>query len=198
MPGPDPNRRKFLKHLGLIGLGGVAGLGIAHFTSRNSKSFVDEYSKERVKTLKKRIFATKADFDNPENRTDYEGYLDEYRQTSGEEMDLKVGGVPYINEVVCAFDIPVTEDDGSAGNLRGVHCTHPCIDVCPVDALSLRTWDMNDLDPDTNKKFPGFKKDGDIDQNVGNNTNCIGCAKCFKICGYDAIQWINNWEGGGV
>ena len=183
----DKEKRRTMKHLGLIGLGGLAGLAITHFSSRNSSDFVEEYADSRIKAMKKRIWATADDMDDPANRLDYDAYLSQYRDTHGKNIELKVGGIPYINEVVCAYD--VLEDGVSK---VGKHCQHPCMDVCPTNALSIRSWDRGDNDPATNKKFPGFKKKGKTDQNIGMNSKCIGCGKCFKICGYDAIQWVND------
>lgn len=65
----------------------------------------------------------------------------------------------------------------SSDDVRSVHkhtkcmqCKNaPCIDVCPVNALS---------------------KDKDTGAIVVDHKKCIGCEACVEACPFDAIEWV--------
>ena len=60
----DPNKRKFLKHLGLLGFGALIGLGISHATSPSETELLNNYSKSEIKSGRKLIWETDAERDD--------------------------------------------------------------------------------------------------------------------------------------
>ena len=100
---------------------------------------------------------------------------------------------------------------------NGIYCTAPCTKVCPVNIVKLhlqfeRTQKFEtyrekkkDYTPYPVKVVPGFPDQKFFESapqgcqklNMACSPYgimpqpCIGCGKCFKICGYNAIIWIN-------
>ena len=83
----DENRRKFLKHLAILGVGGVAGMSIAEFTSPTEADIVDEYVDKEISTGRKAIYH----------------YIDEDLEPEEMTQEFVSGGFPIVNEVVCAY-----------------------------------------------------------------------------------------------
>jgi Na+-translocating ferredoxin:NAD+ oxidoreductase RNF subunit RnfB len=182
---PTPmDRRRFLKHLGILGVAGVLGMGIGEIFSPTESDLIDAAADAEIAKRRKFIWASKEDADigDPDNAV----------------SDAKSGGFPFVNRRVCAYHLPNQAtgeyEDITDDNQQEVHfCSAPCVDVCPVDAIRLRKTPEN-------RTMPGFpqKKDSDrysdLDRDWGDPrkiTGCIGCQKCFKMCGYDTIQWVN-------
>lgn len=180
---PTPlDRRRFLKHLGILGLAGIVGMGVGEIFSPTESELIDSAAETEIAHRRKLIWASKEDAEegDPEKAV----------------TDLKSGGFPFVNRRVCAYHLP----DIETGEYKEIsrknennYCRGPCIDVCPVDAIRMR-------ETPEGRKLPGFpqKKDedgySDLDKDWGDPrevTGCIGCQKCFKMCGYDTIQWIN-------
>ena len=186
----DEKKRKFLKHLGVIAVGGALGMGLTKLTAKSTDTIVSTYSDKLIEENKKFVWNTKADFDDPRNWEDYQAYLT--KVNGGKTLDIKKTGAPIVNEVACAYDTVVTEEED--GKLKdkhyeGVYCTAPCKKVCPVKVIETKD---NEDSPDI-KKVPTFKGK-DFDVTNANGSECIGCSKCFRICGYNAIHWINERE----
>lgn len=102
-------------------------------------------------------------------------------------------GAPVINEGACAFDTIIPAEESGSGTIEHItntYCTSPCRRICPVSAIDLKD------NPNTDKKeVPTFKnngKDKKTDMTNGFDSDCIGCGKCFKVCGYNAIHWVNR------
>ncbi len=182
---PTPaDRRRFLKHLGILGVAGVMGMSIGEIFSPTESDLIDAAANTEISKRRKLIWATKEDAEigDPDNAI----------------TDLKSGGFPLVNRRACAYHLPNPEtgeyEDITEDNEQDYQfCRGPCVDVCPVDAILLRKTPEN-------RTMAGFpqKKDSDgysdLDRDWGDPreiTGCIGCQKCFKMCGYDAIQWIN-------
>jgi NAD-dependent dihydropyrimidine dehydrogenase PreA subunit len=161
----DPNKRKFLKHLGLLGFGALIGLGITHATSPSANEIINNYSNAEIKSGRKLIWETKVERDDDLDR-------------NTPIREVREGGLPFVNESVCAYHI----DDNGDGNYEKSeevrYCTMPCKDICPVDAI---TKHENSDGTFLGKVVPKV-----------NEEKCIGCTKCFRICGYNAIEWINH------
>jgi ferredoxin len=174
------DRRRFLKHLGILGAAGVMGMTLGEVFSPTESDLIDASANTEISNRRKIIWESKEAAE--------EGDTDE-----GTTTELKSGGFPIVNRRACAYHLP----DLETGEYKEISrknnnqfCRAPCVDVCPVDAILLR-------ETDEGRTMPGFtKKKGDLNQDWGNDdetgkTGCIGCTKCFKMCGYDAIQWVN-------
>jgi ferredoxin len=182
---PTPmDRRRFMKHLGILGAVGVLGMTIGEFFSPTESALIDTAAETEIAARRKMIWESKTDAEeaDPDKAV----------------TDLKSGGFPLVNRRVCAYHLPNFETGEyekitSANEQDYQFCRGPCVEVCPVDAILLRTTPEN-------RTMPGFpqKKDSegytDLDRDWADPqdiTGCIGCQKCFKMCGYDAIQWVN-------
>jgi NAD-dependent dihydropyrimidine dehydrogenase PreA subunit len=182
---PTPmDRRRFMKHLGILGLAGVMGMSIGEIFSPSESDLIDSAADTEIAHRRKMIWNSKEDAEvgDPDNAV----------------TEPKSGGFPLVNRRACAYHLPNPEtgeyEKITDDNQQEVHfCRAPCVDVCPVDAIRLRKTPEN-------RMMPGFpqKKDSegytDLDRDWGDPreiTRCIGCQKCFRMCGYDTIQWIN-------
>ncbi len=220
----DPSRRKFLKHLSFIGIGGVIGMGVAEFSSPSEADIVDQYFAEEIDEGRKEIYDA----------------VDEDLEPVERAAAMKSGGFPIVNEVVCAYheDMQALSGiksdpegyyyiDDSIEDLtekekrlkgNGIYCTAPCTEVCPVDIVKLHLQYSRrtkfesyregkaGYEPYDVKIVSGFpdQRYGKTPDHIPNKLNmawtpyssmpqpCIGCGKCFKICGYNAITWVNN------
>jgi Pyruvate/2-oxoacid:ferredoxin oxidoreductase delta subunit len=182
---PTPmDRRRFMKHIGILGLAGVMGMTIGEIFSPSESDLIDAAANTEISERRKVIWASKADADirDPDNAV----------------TELKSGGFPRVYEAACAYHLPnprtgeyenITEDNEQDYQF----CRGPCVDVCPVDSIRLRKRSNN-------RTMSGFPQKSesegytDDDRDYGDPreiTGCIGCQKCFKMCGYDAIEWIN-------
>jgi ferredoxin len=179
----DEKKRRFLKHLGIIAIGGALGMGLTKLTAKSTDTIVNTYSNKQIEENKKFIWETKTDFDDPRNWADYQEYL--LNVNEGRTLDIKKTGAPIVNEVACAFHL----EDESGEFHEGVYCTAPCKSICPVSVIETK----DNKDSPKVKKVPTFKgKNFDVTNASG--SKCIGCGKCFRICGYNAIHWINKRE----
>jgi ferredoxin len=183
---PTPmDRRRFMKHIGILGLAGVMGMSIGEIFSPTESDLIDSASETEITHRRKIIW------DKREHAEDGD--------TEFATTEIKSGGFPFVNRRACAYHLP----DPETGEYKPISrrnenqfCRGPCVDVCPVDAIRLRET----IEGRTMAGFPQ-KKDAlgytDLDRDWGDDredrklTGCIGCQKCFKMCGYDAIQWIN-------
>lgn len=164
MAAMDPNKRKFLKHLGLLGMGALIALGISHATSPSETKIINDLSNAEVKNGNKIIW---------KNKKEVYTLLE-----PAERYGVREGGVPRVKENVCAYHI---DDDGDGNYEKSEevkYCTMPCKDICPVDAIKKHELSDGTFD---GKIVPLVDED-----------KCIGCTKCFRICGYNAIDWINE------
>ena len=166
MAAMDPNRRKFLKHLSLLGVGALIGLGITHATSPSETQLINDYSNAEIKSGRKLVWKDLTEF------SDYEVPLKIH--------EVREGGKPRVRVSVCAYHIDNNGDGIYEKSEEGNYCRMPCKAVCPVDAITIKEH----TDPE--KSYEG-KKAPEIVQE-----NCIGCTKCFRICGFNAIEWINE------
>ena len=183
MPKVDKKKRKFLKHLGILAIGGALGMALTKISARSTDKVIEDYSEKLIKDREKFIWNRQSDF-NPNNMLDYSKYLIDVN--SGQTLPVKKSGSPFVNEVACAYD--TTDWEGKKH--IGVYCTAPCKQICPVDAIRLKD-NPDDKFFDGEKTVPTFTgKDKDITQ--GFDSKCIGCGKCFRICGYNAIHWVNG------
>lgn len=163
MAAMDDQKRKFLKHLGLLGFGALIALGITHATSPTEDKIILNQSNSEVKSGRKVVWDDKKEF-----------YASEVPKGAHK---VREGGEPKIVFAACAHHI---DDDGNGiyeKSETNKYCLMPCKDICPVDAISKH--EMSD-----------GTYDGKIVPEV-DVEKCIGCTKCFQICGYNAIQWIN-------
>ncbi len=182
---PTPmERRRFVKHLGILGVAGVMGMSIGEIFSPTESDLIDAQADIEIENKRKLIWNSKEDAE--------EGDPDKA------VAKAKSGGFPFVNRRACAYHLPNLEtgeyEDITEDNQQDIQfCRGPCVEVCPVDSIRLRRTPEN-------RKMPGFpqKKDedkySDLDRDWGDPreiTGCIGCQKCFKMCGYDTIQWIN-------
>jgi ferredoxin len=161
----DPKKRKFLKHLGLLGFGALIGLGISHATSTSETEIIKNWSSSEIKAGRKLVW------ENDKERYDS---LDK----NPPPREPRDGGKPWRVEAACAYHIDDDGDGNYEDSETGKYCTMPCKDVCPVDAVSKHEFSGGTF---RGKIMPEF----DI-------VKCIGCTKCFQICGYNAIEWINQ------
>ena len=157
----DPKKRKFLKHLGLLGFGALIGLGISHATSPSETTLINNWANSEIKTGRKIVWE------------DYEEIANNEKPLAKHEP--REGGLPIFKENVCAYHIDDNGDGKYEASEEVKYCTMPCKDVCPVDAISKYKIE------DSGKVVPEV-----------NNGKCIGCQKCFKICGYNAYEWMNK------
>jgi Pyruvate/2-oxoacid:ferredoxin oxidoreductase delta subunit len=182
---PTPmDRRRFMKHLGILGAAGVMGMTIGEIFSPTESQLIDSVAETEIAKGRKLIWDSKeaAEDGDPDEAVE----------------DAKSGGYPLVNRRACAYHLPDLEtgeyENISEDNQQDIQfCKGPCVDVCPVDAIKLRKTPENR----TLSGFPQKKEENgysDLDRDWGDPrdiTGCIGCQKCFKMCGYDAIQWIN-------
>ncbi len=70
----DEKRRRFFKHLGLVGAAGVIGLGISQFSGKAGENLVDSLEGVEQERGYRKVWATKRDRDNNYGRT-YEEYF---------------------------------------------------------------------------------------------------------------------------
>jgi uncharacterized Fe-S center protein len=164
MPAMDPKKRKFLKHLGLLGFGALIGLGITQATSPSETQIIQNYSNSEVKKGNKIVWK---DVFERENLTE-----------PADIYNVVEGGEPRLKMSACAYHIDDNGDGIYEKSEEVKYCTMPCKAICPVDAIT-----KHELSDGTynGKIVPDF----DLDK-------CIGCTKCFQICGYNAIEWINK------
>jgi len=194
----DEKKRRFLKHLGIITLGGLAGMALTKVTAKSTTEVVDTYSEKMVDEYKKFIWEKKDDL-NGENMRDYKAYL--MQVNGGQILEAKKSGTPIVNEVACSYHviIPKAETEGGKKDDHriGEFCTAPCKKVCPVSVIKLKenkeTEDTWTDDEYKDKKVPTFKGK-DSEPSDASGSECIGCGKCFRICGYNAIHWVNTRE----
>lgn len=167
----DPNKRKFLKHLGLLGFGALIGLGITHATSPSDSQILDNWSKSEINSGRKRIW------EDDEEKRIWDTERERNENLKPENHELRVGGKPVVLENVCAYHADENADGIYEKGEESKYCTMPCEDICPVDAISKH-------------EVTDGTYDGKIVPLV-DVTKCIGCTNCFKICGYNAIEWVN-------
>jgi NAD-dependent dihydropyrimidine dehydrogenase PreA subunit len=159
----DPKKRKFLKHLGLLGFGALIGLGITQATSSSETDILNRWSNNEIAMGNKVVWE---DHDELNNNV-----------APVEDHELREGGLPVVKENVCAYHIDDNGDGEYEDSETVKYCTMPCKSICPVDAISEHE--------NTDGTFKGkIVPQVDIEQ-------CIGCTRCFRICGYNAIDWIN-------
>lgn len=182
---PTPmDRRRFMKHIGILGIAGVMSMSIGEIFSPNESDLIDADADTEILNRRKIIWDSRADA--------------EIGDIDVATTDLRSGGFPVVNRVACAYHLPNPEtgeyEEITKDNEQDYQfCRGPCVDVCPVDSIRLRKTSEGR----TMSGFPQKKEsDGysDLDRDWGDPreiTGCIGCQKCFKMCGYDAIQWIN-------
>ncbi len=159
----DPRRREFIKHLGLLGFGALIGLGITQATSPSETDILNRWSNKEIQMGNKIIWN-----DREELKNNLEP-LDDHK--------IVEGGIPVIKENVCAYHIDDNEDGIYAKDETVKYCTMPCKAICPVNAI-------------TKRERTDGSYSGKIVPEV-NEDKCIGCTNCFRICGYNAIDWIN-------
>ena len=164
----DPKRRKFLKHLGLLGFGALIGLGITHLTSPSETDIINRWSNKEIKSGNKRIWENKKELQD---------------QLEPASHDIKVGGLPVILANVCAYHIDDNGDGEYEDAEESKYCKMPCRAVCPIKINGKKAIEPHRMSDGTYK--------GKIMPEVS-EVKCIGCTKCFRICGYNAIEWINN------
>ncbi len=192
----DENRRKFLKHLTLIGIGGAVGMSLAGLTAPSKTEIRDEYAEDEIKRDRKLVFTLDPSYH------DYvlgNSSVPPSGDPRGEkDTEFKSGGWPYINEAACAYHY---DDDGDGiyeDKEKGKYCTSPCIRICPVNALERHSAGKEDIE-EGEKVVPGFpSKRGKSKNpllNFGMDSKCIHCGLCYKVCGYDAIMWVNTIPG---
>jgi ferredoxin len=160
----DPKKRKFLKHLGLLGFGALIGLGITQATTPSETDLLNRWSNKEISMGNKIIWQDKLELNNNLEPVEVHG--------------LREGGLPIVKENVCAYHIDDNGDGVYEDSEEVKYCTMPCKGICPVNAISKHE--------NTDGTFQG-KIVPMVD-----NDQCIGCAKCFRVCGYNAIDWINN------
>ena len=163
-PKTDEKRRKFLKHLGILGVGALIGLGLSSFSYVPDSDILKEYSSAEISSGRKIIWSTRQEYETSTTPT-------------GETF--KDSGIPKLNTTACAYHvsenmIDESEDIVYSESLKSKFCTMHCKYICPADAI-------------TKYEAPGEKSVPVIDED-----KCIHCGKCFRICGYNAIQWINE------
>jgi NAD-dependent dihydropyrimidine dehydrogenase PreA subunit len=169
MAAMDENKRKFLKHLGLLGFGALIGLGISQVTSITETDLINNLSNAEIKSGRKRIW---------KDLKEYKRELD-----PADNYPLREGdGRPKVRESVCAYHIDEDYDGEYESDEEGKYCSMPCNAVCPVKRDGKKAIEPRRITDGTNK--------GKITPEVDND-KCIGCTKCFRICGYYAIEWIN-------
>jgi NAD-dependent dihydropyrimidine dehydrogenase PreA subunit len=163
-PKTDEKRRKFLKHLGILGVGALIGMGLGSLSYMPDSDITKEYSGVEISSGRKIIWATTEEYE---------------KSTEPTGTSFGDGGLPKINTTACAYHVSENAIDDTKGivyseSLKSKFCTMPCKDICPADAISR-------YDATGEKSIPVVDED-----------KCIHCGKCFRICGYNAIQWINN------
>jgi Pyruvate/2-oxoacid:ferredoxin oxidoreductase delta subunit len=177
---PTPmDRRRFMKHIGILGLAGVMGMSLGEIFSPKESELIEAASDVDIAQRRKMVWETKAD---AEAGVPYE-----------DQIEPESGGFPYVNRRACAYHLPNPETgeyEPISRRNNNQFCRGPCVDVCPTDAIRLRKTSEG-------RTMSGFpqKNAGDLENDYGNPqdvTDCIGCQNCFKMCGYDAIQWVNS------
>jgi Pyruvate/2-oxoacid:ferredoxin oxidoreductase delta subunit len=181
---PTPmDRRRFMKHIGILGLAGVMGMSIGEIFSPTESDLIEAAASEEVARGRKMIWNTKQEA------------ID--RIPLAEMPKLKSGGFPRVYEAACAYHLPNEEneyEDITSDNEQDYQfCRGPCVEVCPVDSIHLRKRANNKtMSGFPQKKAPTYT---DNDRDFGDEreiTGCIGCTNCFKMCGYNAIEWVNE------
>lgn len=180
MVGTDEDKRKFLKHLGIIGVGGFIGFLVSKLTISGKIDVRDEYSDVEMEDFRKKIWKM-----NPNYK------IDKTYDPRGEEAKTFLsGGFPYFHEQVCAYHYDDNGDGKYEEKEIKKYCSAPCIDVCPVNVIKLHSVSKKEI-VGNEKIVPGFpQKKNRLE--CGDGTDCIGCGLCFKTCGYNTIQWINR------
>ncbi len=183
---PTPmDRRRFMKHIGILGLAGVMGMSLGEIFSPTESDLIEAAASEEITENRKYIWIDK------------DGA--KLRDLAKRETAAIPGGFPYVYEAACAYHLPndegVYEDITSDNEQEFQFCRGPCVEVCPVDSIRLRKRVNNR----TMSGFPQKNKDTDTDndRDFGDDrpvTGCIGCQNCFKMCGYNAIEWVNSKE----
>lgn len=181
MANVDEKKRKFMQHLGILGVGGFIGFLVSKLTIAGKVNARDEYSGNEIEYNRKKIWKLNSNYNYDKT--------EDPRSTEA-ETEFISGGFPYFHEQVCAYHY----DDDGKGNYNkkniGKYCSGPCIDVCPVDVIKLHSVSQKGI-IDGEKIVPGFPQKNLRLEN-GDDTKCIGCGLCFKTCGYNTIQWINR------
>lgn len=108
-------------------------------------------------------------------------------------IEMRSGGQPLVNMAACAYHYDVDGDGHYQAGEERIYCTMPCQLVCPVQAISKGALDG------TPKEL--WEQDRPKLGPVVDFDPCIRCGKCHKMCGYNAIEWVNqpyrSLKGGG-
>lgn len=181
MANVDKDKRKFLKHIGILGAGGFIGLLISKLTISDKINVRNEYSDVEIDAGRKKIWEYNSNY-----------YFDKQEDPRSENVakEFLSGGFPYFAEQVCAYHYDDNGDGVYGEKEVGKYCSSPCVDVCPVNVIKLHSVSKEEIIKGE-KIVPGFPQKSFGKEN-GDETNCIGCGLCFRTCGYDAIQWINR------
>jgi ferredoxin len=179
---PTPmDRRRFMKHIGILGIAGVMSMSIGEIFSPNESDLIDAAAQTEIANNRKIIWTSKS-----------KAEIGDTADPDATTTELVSGGFPIVNRAACSYHLqnPQTgEYDPISRKNENQFCKGPCVDVCPVDAIRLR----KNVDGKTMSGFPQIDRT-DLQKDWGDpdyGTGCIGCQKCFKMCGYDAIQWVN-------
>jgi rubredoxin len=97
---------------------------------------------------------------------------------------MRSGGQPLVNAAACAYHYDEDGDGQYQAAEERVFCTMPCELVCPVQAISKGALDGTPRDR--------WEQDHPKLGPVVDYEACIRCGKCHKICGYNAIEWVNQ------
>ena len=97
-PKTDEKRRKFLKHLGILGVGALIGLGLSSFSYVPDSDILKEYSSAEISSGRKIIWST---------RQEYEG------STTPTGETFKDSGIPKLNTTACAYHVSENMIDDS-------------------------------------------------------------------------------------
>ena len=125
---PTPmDRRRFMKHLGILGIAGVMSMSLGEIFSPNESDLIDAAADTEITNRRKIIWKSRADA--------------EIGDIDSATTDLKSGGFPVVNRVACAYHLP-NLDTGEYEEItrknENQFCKGPCVDVCPVDSIRLR------------------------------------------------------------
>lgn len=180
----DQDRRRFVKHLGMVGAAGVVGLGIAQFSTRPHADLIDELEETEQQRGFRRVWATKRDQENfavwaVEDDWYYEDYLREAERLGIFRCD-KCGGI---------YDVTAGREARFDELSPDWECTRPeCAGATKADFRPIGIAFISGGQPFVNEPACAYHYDSDLDGYETGEEGVYCSMPCRTICPVEAIE----------
>ena len=213
----DDKKRRFLKHLALVGGAGVLGLAVAQGSTMKAETLIDGLEEAEQQRGYRIVWATERDKNNNIPHS-YAEYLDDAEKLGIWECakcnyiyDITDGREARFDDLpadwVCIACGGAVRDDfeqiGIAFRSGGQPLVNEVACAYHYDKDNDGVWEASEegvfctMPCKTICPVEAISKDtfgtlagGKVGPIVEFDT-CIGCGRCHKICGYNCIEWVN-------